>query len=152
VTVWAAMSAHGIIGPYFFEDEKGRAIKITSERYVAMIEEFFTPELQNFFGYNTRTWFQQDGATAHTSNMSMPIVNQLVPNRVISRRGNISRPPRSPDLTPMDFCSWDYLKSKMHHTNPRSIDVLKKNIRKEIANISDSTRRAVVDNCRVRYV
>lgn len=48
VTVWAAMSAHGIIGPYFFEDGRGRAVTVTSERYVAMIEEFFTQKLQNF--------------------------------------------------------------------------------------------------------
>ncbi|CAK1579832.1 unnamed protein product [Parnassius mnemosyne] len=29
VTVWAAMSAHGIIGPYFFEDGRGRALTVT---------------------------------------------------------------------------------------------------------------------------
>lgn len=150
VTVWAAMSARGIIGPYFFEDGRGRAITVNSERYVAMIEEFFTPALQNFPGYNTRTWFQQDGATAHTSNTAMPVIRELFPNKVISRRGDISWPPRSPDLTPMDFFLWGYLKSKVYDTNPRSIEALKENIQREMANITELTCRAVVDSFRRR--
>jgi len=44
------MSARGIIGHYFFEDKRSNTITVTSEWYVAMIEEFFTPELQNFPG------------------------------------------------------------------------------------------------------
>lgn len=146
VTVWAAMSAHGIIGPYFFENEHGRAVTVTSERYVAMIEDFFTPELQNFPSFNTRTWFQQDGATAHTSNTAMPVVRQLFPNKVISRRGDIPWPPRSPDLSPMDFFLWGYLKSQVYESNPRSIDELKENIRREMSSISERTCRAVIEN------
>jgi len=61
----------------------------------------------------------------------MPIVDQLFPNKVISRRGNISWPPRSPDLTPMDFYLWGYLKSQVYDTNPRSVDALKKKISEE---------------------
>lgn len=115
-----------------------------------MIEEFFTPALQNFPGYNTRTWFQQDGATAHTSNTAMPVIRELFPNKVISRRGDISWPPRSPDLTPMDFFLWGYLKSKVYDTNPRSIEALKENIQREMANITELTCRAVVDSFRRR--
>ncbi|CAK1590500.1 unnamed protein product [Parnassius mnemosyne] len=150
VTVWAAMSAHGIIGPYFLEDGRGRALTVTSQRYVAMIQDFFTPELQNFPGFNTRTWFQQDGATAHTSNVAMPVVRQLFPNKVISRRGDIPWPPRSPDLTPMDFFLWGYLKTKVYKTNPRTIDVLKENIQREMANITELTCHAVMDNFKRR--
>lgn len=150
VTVWAAMSAHGIIGPYFFEDGRGRAVTVTSERYVAMIEEFFTQKLQNFPGFNARTWFQQDGATSHTSNTAMPVIRQLFPNKVISKRGDISWPPRSPDLTPMDFFLWGYLKAKVYDSNPRSINDLKENIRREMASISAVTCRAVIDNFRRR--
>jgi hypothetical protein len=34
VTVWCGVSAFGIVGPYFFEDENGLAVAVTSERYV----------------------------------------------------------------------------------------------------------------------
>jgi len=79
VTVWAAMSSRGIIGPYFFEDERGRALTVNSERYVRMLDEFLLPELQNFPGYNQRTWFQQDGATSQTSNRSLSRVGEIFP-------------------------------------------------------------------------
>jgi hypothetical protein len=34
VTVWCAISSFGIIGPYFFEDERERAVPVTGPRYV----------------------------------------------------------------------------------------------------------------------
>lgn len=48
VTVWATMLVHSIVGPNFFKDGRGRTVPIILERYLAMIEEFFTLELQNF--------------------------------------------------------------------------------------------------------
>ncbi|GBP69149.1 hypothetical protein EVAR_47424_1 [Eumeta japonica] len=97
----------------FFENEKGRAFTVNSERYMEMLDEFFVPELQNFPGCNRRTWFQQDGATSHTSYRSLPRVREIFPGKLISRRGDINWPPRSPDLTPMDFFLWSYVKSKV---------------------------------------
>ncbi|KAI6661444.1 hypothetical protein LOD99_13316 [Oopsacas minuta] len=68
-TVWAAISAKGIIGPFFFE-ENDRAVTVTKERYVQVLELFWEqlrvlyPSLLNHF------CFQQDGASSHTSNFS----------------------------------------------------------------------------------
>jgi len=64
-------------------------------------------------------------SSAHTSNTAVPVVRQLFPNKVISRRGDIPWPQRSPDLTPMDFFLRGYLKSKVFETNPRSIKNIK---------------------------
>lgn len=150
VTVWAAMSARGIIGPYFFEDGRGRTLTVNSERYVEMLDEFFVPQLQNFPGYNQRTWFQQDGATSHTSNRSLPRVREIFPNKLISRRGDINWPPRSPDLTPMDFFLWGYVKSKVYANKPTSLAQLKENIRHEMAAITETTCRAVIGNFSAR--
>lgn len=33
VVVWAALSSEGIMGPYFFEDQRGRALTVNSEYY-----------------------------------------------------------------------------------------------------------------------
>lgn len=150
VTVWAAMSARGIIGPYFFEDGRGCAVTVNSERYVEMLDNFLVPELQNFAGYNQRTWFQQDGATSHTSNTSLPRVREIFPNKLISRRGDINWPPRSPDLSPMDFFLWGYLKSKVYVNKPGSLVQLKENIRHEMAAITEIMCRAVLRNFAVR--
>jgi hypothetical protein len=45
VTVWCAVSSFGIIGPYFFEDERKRAVTVTGPPYVHMLENFLGPEL-----------------------------------------------------------------------------------------------------------
>ena len=34
VNVWCAVSCRGVIGPYFFEDENGSTVTVTSQRYV----------------------------------------------------------------------------------------------------------------------
>ena len=33
VTIWCTVWSRGVIGPYFFEDEVGKAITVTSQHY-----------------------------------------------------------------------------------------------------------------------
>ncbi|GFW06375.1 hypothetical protein TNCV_4774091 [Trichonephila clavipes] len=47
VTVWCALWAGGIIGPYFFKKDKGHNVTVNGNRYRAMITNFFIPELNN---------------------------------------------------------------------------------------------------------
>ena len=132
VTVWCAMSVMGIIGPYFFEENE-RAVTVNGARYRNMIEEFFLPSLEEMNVRNV--WFQQDGATAHTARDSMNLLRQHFPDRLISLRGDLQWPARSPDLTPCDYFLWGYLKSLVYVDRPRTIAHLKNNIRDAIANI-----------------
>uniref|UniRef100_V5I8Z8 Transposable element Tc3 transposase n=1 Tax=Anoplophora glabripennis TaxID=217634 RepID=V5I8Z8_ANOGL len=100
--MWCAMSASKIIGPYF-ENRPGVAQTVNSDRYCAMLRTFLVPQLEEFDGFNQDTWFQQDGATAHTAWASMEVVRELFLEKVISRFGDLHWPARSPDLTPLDF-------------------------------------------------
>ncbi|GBP58579.1 hypothetical protein EVAR_40862_1 [Eumeta japonica] len=59
VTVWAAISSRGIIGPFFFENARGKT---------------------------SLTWFQQDGATSHISNDSIAVVKQMFPGSDFEKR------------------------------------------------------------------
>jgi hypothetical protein len=65
VTVWCPISTSGIIGPYFFEDDAGKWVTLTSQRYVHMIETFLTEQLADFHQNTDSAWFQQNGATSH---------------------------------------------------------------------------------------
>jgi len=47
---------------------------------------------------------------------------------MISRRGNIEWPARSPNLNACDFFLWEYLKSKVYEKKPRTAVDLKQNI------------------------
>jgi len=83
------------LDPYFFENEAGFAVTVNADRYVEMLQNFFTPQFARF-PVNENTLFQQDGATSHTARMSMNAVNALFPNRVVSRNGDNPCPPAIP--------------------------------------------------------
>ena len=67
VTVWCTIARFGIWGPYFFEEENVVAT-VNSDRYCKMLENFLKPRLNEREDQH-QLWFQQDGATAHTSEM-----------------------------------------------------------------------------------
>jgi hypothetical protein len=67
------------------------------KRYCSILHDFICLLEENEI---THSWFQQDGATAHTANNSFKFLNEIFGERDISR--NIW-PPRSPDITPPDF-------------------------------------------------
>jgi len=62
-------------------------VSVTSQRFVKMLKEFFLPEL-NKMSLDV-VWFQQDGATAHTSKALMALVNEAFSGHVIFLRGDL---------------------------------------------------------------
>lgn len=57
--------------------ENERAVSVTSDHYVHIIEEFFLPTLNKMDVEDVL--FQQDGATAHTCRISITILWQHFP-------------------------------------------------------------------------
>ena len=52
----------------------------------------------------------------------------------------------SPDLSPLDFCLWGYLKSKVYSPRPANLNELQANITREVAQIDPAmVRRAMLD-------
>jgi hypothetical protein len=45
VTGWCAISPHGIIGPYFFENVEGHTLSVNAKRYKVMLETLLQNEL-----------------------------------------------------------------------------------------------------------
>ena len=84
----------------------------------------------------TTGYYQQDGATIHTSNASMLEIESFFRDRLISKN---LWPPRSPDLTPADFFLWGLLKGKVYKNTPRTIEQLKDAIRQEIQAVNVET-------------
>lgn len=144
VTVWCGVWYRGVIGPYFFEDNAGNSLTVTGERYREMLQNFLAPQIQQFNLQNM--WFQQDGATCHTARETMNLLRTLFPGRLISRFGDVSWPPRSPDLTAPDFFLWGFLKNKVYANKPNTVDQLKNNITEAIENIPPETYQKVMEN------
>jgi len=147
-TVCSAVWSRGVTGPYFFADEDGQAITVTSKCYTEIIIEFLAPKLPQ----NHNLWFQQNGAKAHTAVISMAVLHLLFPQRVISRFGDVPWSPLSPDLTaPLFFfcvcvCVWGCLKSEVYSRRPVDLNALKQAIWDAIVNISEETLRIVMRN------
>ena len=67
-------------------------------------------------------------------------------DRIISRRADVVWPPRSCDLTPLDYYLWGTLKDKCYADNPETIDALKDNIREAIGEIQLHPINNVLEN------
>lgn len=150
LTVWCAVSGRCIIGPYFFTNDEGDTVTVNGDRYREMISTFFIPELRRRRINLRRVWFQQDGATCHTANETLAILQHAFPGHLISRRGDVDWPPRSPDLTPPDFFLWGYLKSIVYKDNPHTLLELRDTIERCVNEIDKPTLHRVMENVVVR--
>ena len=144
VTVWCGLWAGGVLGPYFFENDAGEAITVNGVRYREMVTNFLWPELEHMDVEDM--WFQQDGATCHTANETMALLREKFNGRIIARGGDVNWPPRSCDLTPLDYFLWGYLKEKVYVDNPRTIQELKDQIIRHINDIAPQLCRIVIEN------
>ena len=120
--LYCGMSRRRIIGPIF-------DATITTTAYMEIFNSFVNQmdDEELSVGY-----FQQDGATSHTSHVSMAEIQSSFGDRVISKG---LWPPRSPDLTPPNYFLWGYLKGTVYQNKPRTTDALKANIRAVTADV-----------------
>ncbi|GFU81114.1 uncharacterized protein TNCV_1117661 [Trichonephila clavipes] len=91
-------------------------------------------------------WFQQDGATCHTARATIDLLKDTFGDRLISRFGPVNWPPRSCDLTPLDYFLWGYVKSLVYADKPQTLDHLEDNIRRVIADIRPQMLGKVIEN------
>ncbi|KAJ8869429.1 hypothetical protein PR048_028419 [Dryococelus australis] len=88
-------------------------------------------------------WFQQDGATCHTSNATMQLLHEFFGYSLISAG---LWPTRSPDLWPRDFFLWRYFKTNVYKNYLHTIEDLKRYIKTEINKISVLVLQKVTTN------
>lgn len=149
LTLWMGFTASFALKPFFFE-ENGVTVSVTGERYRHMLESHVIPQLKTRRKFST-TWYQQDGATPHTANLTKNLLMQHFNERVISYGCDFSWPPRSPDINGCDFWLWGYLKANVYHPTPVSLVQLKERICRAIENIPQEMLQAVVDSARERF-
>ncbi|GFU23491.1 DUF4817 domain-containing protein [Trichonephila clavipes] len=91
-------------------------------------------------------WFQQDGATCPTARATIDLLKDTLGDLLISRFGPVNWPPRSCDLTPLDYFLWSYVKSLVYANTPQTLDHLEDNIRRVIADIRPQMLEKVIEN------
>ena len=130
VNVWCGLMCNRVIGPFFFHEKT-----ITADIYLDLLTEFVTPQLIDF---QPTIIFQQDGAPPHWGLRVRQFLNETFSHRWIGRDGPISWPPRSPDITPLDFFLWGYIKDIVYRTKVQDITDLKQRISNAIATIDEA--------------
>ena len=143
LTVWCGLTTQGIVGPYLFK-ARGRTVTVTGARYRAMLEGKLVPELARQRIPMSRLWFQQDGATPHTTRGVLDYLGEVFPGKVVSKGGKVPWPPRSPDLTPLDFILWGSLKAQVYATPARTLAQLRRRLRLAIRSAPLSSVRAAL--------
>ena len=83
---------------------------------------FFLPKMQELDLHDM--WFQQDGAKCHTARVTRDLLRGKFGENFISRSVPANWPPRSCDLTNLDYFLWGYVKAHVYTDKSASIDPL----------------------------
>ena len=118
-----------IIGPFIFAEST-----ITANIYLDMLKHYVVPQLEEF---QPRFVFQQDGAPPHWGLIVRDFLNETFPNRWVGRNGPTPWPPRSPDITPLDFFLWGYVKDRVYRTPVRDVETLQSRIIEVLATVNE---------------
>ena len=128
INVWCGLMHNQIIGPFIFAEST-----ITANIYLDMLKHYVVSQLEEF-----QPWvmFQQDGAPPHWGLIVRNFFNETFPNRWIGRNGPTPWPPRSPDITRLDFFLWGYIKDRIYRTLVPDVETLQSGIIDVLATVN----------------
>lgn len=131
VMAWVGIIDQQVIGPFFFDDY------VNQYTYAQMIEEYVLPELENR-GIDPKTViYMHDGAPPHRPIFIQELLNRHFLGFIgFGQDAILNWPPRSPDLNPLDFFLWGFVKDMVYQRRSRSIRVLRRKIEEALDNIT----------------
>lgn len=127
LNVWCGILGGNIIGPYFFHQPlNGNAfLEFLVSQLPNLLEDVPLDLRQNMF-------LQLDGCPAHFAVNVREHLNAAFPQRWIGRGSLFPWPPRSPDLTCLDFYLWGRLKEIVYLTQPTTKQDMENRIRSAV--------------------
>jgi len=97
--------------------------------YLEILEQYVFPQIEISEQETvSRVIFMQDGAPPHFRCFVTDVLNERFPDAWIGRGGPTPWPPRSPDLSPLDFFLWAYIKNIVYAEKIRNIQHLQEAI------------------------
>ena len=117
--MWCAVLYDQLIGPLILEG------RLTGEAYLSFLQEELTRLLKDVpLNKRSHMYFQHDGAPPHSSREIRNFLNSHFPGRWIRRGGPHNWPARSPDLGPLDYCAWGWMKELVYSVKAVTRDEL----------------------------
>lgn len=119
---------------------------MNSERYLEFLNDKISDFIDNLPIIERQCiWYQHDGAPCHSTRNVREYLLQTFNGRVIGRFVEFAWPARSPDLNPLDFFLWGYLKQKVYLNRPfDNIDHLERTIQEACDDITPAVIRNVI--------
>ncbi|KAL1268514.1 hypothetical protein QQF64_033877 [Cirrhinus molitorella] len=136
--VWCGIWDTKIVGPFFINGN----LKATG--YLKLLHDDVFPSLCTEAG-TFPEFFQQDGAPPHYGCQVRAFLDEQFPEKWIGRRGPVEWPPRSHDLTHLDFYLWGHLKAIVYGVKIRDVQHLKLRILEACAGISPAVLLSVCE-------
>ena len=146
-TAWVAISKHGLIVSYWFEDKKMRGLK----RWIRNVMW----QCWGSFGHHSdvaevliemTSGSSKTGRAPLPSNHTLDWLRERFQERLISRKCDVEWAPHSPDLNPPDFYLWGYLKDHVYQNNTQTTGELKAAIAAKIREIPREECMRVIEN------
>lgn len=147
VNVWCGVLGGRIIGPFIFHQRLNGAayLNFLRNHLPLFLDEVPLNIRRNMF-------FQHDGCPAHFAENVRQYLNIRFPNRWIGRGSIFPWPPRSPDLTVLDFYLWGKLKDMVFATRPTTRDDMIERIREAVQSIPVAEIETAVLSTRQRLI
>ena len=140
--MWVGILGTNIIGPFIYQNN------LTAERYLHLLENNLEETLDNLpLAVTHNCWFDQEGAPAHNSKVVRDYLDRRFPEKWIGTHSNTPWPARSPDLTPLDFFLWGYIKNQVYsNSNFQNEEDLLRSVTASFNNINPNMLTHVLDS------
>ena len=136
--VWVAFSKH-----------THRTVFLWRERRWGSVSKFtnwiFFPALRTRKVPIRKTWYQQDGATAHCTKHALKLLSNKFGDRIFSGRTDRIWPPRSLDLNPCDYYLWGRVKEMLYSTTLTNLEELRAKILEMLRGLSHDELAAAIN-------
>lgn len=153
INVWAGLVGDCLVGPYLLPS------RMTTANYRIFLKHVLPGLLDDVpLSVRRNMWFQHDGAPAHFGLAVRRDLNRSFPQRWIGRGGPVPWPPRSPDLSSLDFFLWGALKAIVYHDPVESeMDLVARLVCaaatiKETPGVFDRVRQSMLRRCQACLV
>lgn len=109
INVWAGIIDNYLIGPFRLPN------RLTGALYRNFLENDLNTLLEDVpLAIIGRMYYMHDGAPAHFSRVAREYLDRRFGNTWIGRGGPVPWPARSPDLNPLDFSFWGFMKNEVY--------------------------------------
>ena len=144
VMCWCGLINGKIIIHWFNKNES-----VNGATYLKMLKTAVWPKVRAVATRN-QYWFQQDGATPHTTIPVRGWLQEKFGDRVISRWMAHPWPAKSPDLSPLDFWFWGVAMTELRRVPPMTINQLKQTVEDFASSVDPDEIGRVVRSVQVR--